>query len=309
MDYEKQLGMGNIVNPRVQELISECFPKELSFDALYVFSDGKINGSGNSIVLEGKKRVCLCFLDMRSFSYVVHVAKTADITLYTCYENESSSDVHISCDENSVCEQMVLQMESSKQNIFVCQGRNSTYRGGYFQLSGKQDTIRLFIDKDSENANTDLFGVFFPVSDNEYSIETRVNHNSPLCETEELFRGIADDSASGTFSGLVYVAKGAQKTTARQQNRNILLSNNARIHSEPQLEIYADDVVCNHGSSTGQIDDEALWYMQSRGINKTTAMRLLVAGFAGDVLQKVTNENLRSKIEEKIVWTLNEDRK
>lgn len=301
--------MGNIVNPRVQELISECFPKELSFDALYVFSDGKINGSENSIVLEGKKRVCLCFLDMRSFSYVVHVAKTADITLYTCYENESSSDVHISCDENSVCEQMVLQMESSKQNIFVCQGRNSTYRGGYFQLSGKQDTIRLFIDKDGENANTDLFGVFFPVSDNEYSIETRVNHNSPLCETEELFRGIADDSASGTFSGLVYVAKGAQKTTARQQNRNILLSNNARIHSEPQLEIYADDVVCNHGSSTGQIDDEALWYMQARGINKTTAMRLLVAGFAGDVLQKVTDENLRSKIEEKIVWTLNEDRK
>ncbi len=301
--------MGNIVNPRVQELISECFPKELSFDALYVFSDGKINGSGNSIVLEGKKRICLCFLDMRSFSYVVHVAKTADITLYTCYENESSSDVHISCDENSVCEQMVLQMESSKQNIFVCQGRNSTYRGGYFQLSGKQDTIRLFIDKDGENANTDLFGVFFPVSDNEYSIETRVNHNSPLCETEELFRGIADDSASGTFSGLVYVAKGAQKTTARQQNRNILLSNNARIHSEPQLEIYADDVVCNHGSSTGQIDDEALWYMQARGINKTTATRLLVAGFAGDVLQKVTDENLRSKIEEKIVWTLNEDRK
>lgn len=301
--------MGNIVNPRVQELISECFPKELSFDALYVFSDGKINGSENSIVLEGKKRVCLCFLDLRSFSYVVHVAKTADITLYTCYENESSSDVHISCDENSVCEQMVLQMESSKQNIFVCQGRNSTYRGGYFQLSGKQDTIRLFVDKDGENANTDLFGVFFPVSDNEYSIETRVNHNSPLCETEELFRGIADDSASGTFSGLVYVAKGAQKTTARQQNRNILLSNNARIHSEPQLEIYADDVVCNHGSSTGQIDDEALWYMQARGINKTTAMRLLVAGFAGDVLQKVTDENLRSKIEEKIVWTLNEDRK
>ncbi|MBP5724064.1 MAG: SufD family Fe-S cluster assembly protein [Bacteroidales bacterium] len=301
--------MGNIVNPRVQELISECFPKEHSFDALYVFSDGKINGSGNSIVLAGKKRVCLCFLDMRSFSYVVRVAKTADITLYTCYENESSSDVHISCDENSVCEQMVLQMESSKQNIFVCQGRNSTYRGGYFQLSGKQDTIRLFVDKDGENANTDLFGVFFPVSDNEYSIETRVNHNSPLCETEELFRGIADDSASGTFSGLVYVAKGAQKTTARQQNRNILLSNNARIHSEPQLEIYADDVVCNHGSSTGQIDDEALWYMQSRGINKTTAMRLLVAGFAGDVLQKVTDENLRSKIEEKIAWTLNEDRK
>ncbi len=301
--------MGNIVNPRVQELISECFPKELSFDALYVFSDGKINGSGNSIVLEGKKRVCLCFLDMRSFSYVVHVAKTADITLYTCYENESSSDVHISCDENSVCERMVLQMESSKQNIFVCQGRNSTYRGGYFQLSGKQDTIRLFVDKDGENANTDLFGVFFPVSDNEYSIETRVNHNSPLCETEELFRGIADDSASGTFSGLVYVAKGAQKTTARQQNRNILLSNNARIHSEPQLEIYADDVVCNHGSSTGQIDDEALWYMQSRGINKTTAMRLLVAGFAGDVLQKVTDDNHRSKIEEKIAWTLNEDRK
>ena len=301
--------MGNIVNPRVQELISECFPKELSFDAIYVFSDGKINGTENSIVLEGKKQVCLCFLDMRSFSYVVHVAKNAEISLYTCYENESSSDVHISCDENSICEQMVLQMESSKQNIFVCQERNSTYRGGYFQLSGKQDAIRLCIDKDGENANTDLFGVFFPISNNEYSIETRVNHNSPLCETEELFRGIADDSASGAFSGLVYVAKGAQKTTARQQNRNILLSNNAQIHSEPQLEIYADDVVCNHGSSTGQIDEEALWYMQARGINKITAMRILVAGFAGDVLQKVSDESLRSKIEEQIGLTLNGERK
>ena len=290
--------MGNIVNPRVQEIIAECFPENLSFDAVYALSDGKINGSANSIVLEGKKRVCLCFLDVHAFSYVVHVAKNAEISLYTCYESESASDVHISCDENSVCEQMVLQMQSSKQNIFVCQERNSTYRGGYFQLLGKQNGIQLFIDKDGENANTDLFGVFFPVGSNEYSINTRVNHNSPLCETEELFRGIADDSASGTFSGLVYVAKGAQKTTARQQNRNILLSANARIHSEPQLEIYADDVVCNHGSSTGQIDEEALWYMQARGIDKVTAMHLLVTGFAGDVLQKISDETLRTKIED-----------
>lgn len=297
MDYEKQFGMGDFVNPRVQEIIAECFPEKLSFDAVYAFSDGKINGSANSIVLEGKKRVCLCFLDVRAFSYVVHIAKNAEISLYTCYETESASDVHISCDENSFCEQMVLQMTTSKQNIIVCQARNSTYRGGYFQLLGKQNGIRLFIDKDGENANTDLFGVFFPVENNEYSINTRVNHNSPLCETEELFRGIADDSASGAFSGLVYVAKGAQKTTARQQNRNILLSANARIHSEPQLEIYADDVVCNHGSSTGQVDEEALWYMQARGIDKVTAMHLLVTGFAGDVLQKISDEALRTKIE------------
>ena len=297
MDYEKQFGMGDFVNPRVQEIIAECFPEKLSFDAVYVFSDGNINGSSNSIVLEGKKRVCLCFLDAHAFSYVVHVAKNAVISLYTCYENESASDVHVSCEENSFCEQIVLQRESSKQNIYVCQERNSTYRGGYFQLSGKQDSIQLRIDKDGENANTDLFGVFFPVSNNEYSIETRVSHNSPQCETEELFRGIADDSASGSFSGLVYVAKGAQKTMARQQNRNILLSNNARIHSEPQLEIYADDVVCNHGSSTGQIDEEALWYMQARGIDKVTAMHLIVTGFAGDVLQKISDETLRVKIE------------
>lgn len=296
--------MGNCVNSRVREIIADCFPEKLAFDAVYVCSDGKINDSSDSIDLEGKKRVCFCFLDKRSFSYTLHVAKHAEIQLYTYYELDSVSEVHISCGEHSYCEQIVLQNASSQQDIFVRQEQNSMYRGGYFQLYGSQDSIRLVVDKNGENANTDLFGVFFPVSNDEYFIETRVNHNSPQCETEELFRGIADDSASGTFSGLVYVAHGAQKTVARQQNRNILLSSGARIHSEPQLEIYADDVVCNHGSSTGQIDEEALWYMQARGIDKITAMRLLVAGFAGDVMQKIADEAFRTQIEERILQKL-----
>lgn len=296
--------MGNNVNSRVQEIITGSFPDTISFDAVYVFSDGKINGASNSIVLEGTKRVCLCFLDVHSFTYVIHIAKNSSLTLYTCYETDSSSDVHLFCEENSQCEQLILQKDSVAQIIYVRQSKNTMYRGGYFQLAGIKDTVRLFVDKDGEHADTDIYGVFFPTENKVYSIETRVNHNSPYCNTEELFRGIADDSASGSFSGLVYVAKDAQKTEARQQNRNILLSKTAHIHSEPQLEIYADDVVCNHGSSTGQIDSEALWYMQARGIDTVTATRLLVAGFANDVLERIPDERVRTFVAEKINNTL-----
>ena len=136
--------MGNCVNSRVREIIADCFPENLAFDAVYVCSDGKINDSSDSIDMEGKKRVCFCFLDKRSFSYTLHVAKHAEIQLYTCYELDSVSEVHISCGEHSYCEQIVMQNASSQQDIFVRQEQNSTYRGGYFQLYGRNNRLIPF---------------------------------------------------------------------------------------------------------------------------------------------------------------------
>lgn len=289
--------MGNQVTPLAQQCLENSFSNTINFDEVYVFDNGKIgNTEKNAITFKGKQTICLCICDQRSFSYVVTLDPSSEITLYICFAKDSSSELHIHCLDNVICKNIIMQQNSAFQRIYVNQGKYSTYEAGYFQLNGKNDTIELYLDKNGEQANTDLYGVFFPNQNEKYTISTYVKHKMPYCETTELFRGIADNEGTGTFSGVIYVARNAQKTNAKQQNRNILLSKTAHIHSEPQLEIYADDVVCNHGSSTGQIDSEALWYMQARGINKEKATKLLVSSFANDVLEKISNESLRQKI-------------
>ena len=289
------------VNPYHQELLSKHFADSIQFDSWYMLNNGKINGeSTNTISLTGNVTACICFADTLPMSYIVNVEKNSQVSLYFCYAENANSELHINCLEDSICRHVIMQVSNSSQNIYVLQRKNSVYNAQIFQLGGNNDAIGLHVRKDAENANTHLSGVFFPKDKEKYSIYTKVTHKKPNCETQELFRGIADNMGSGSFSGLIYVAQDAQKTTAHQQNRNILLSPNAHIHSEPQLEIYADDVICNHGSSTGQIDEEALWYMQARGINKATALHMLVSGFANDVLDLIENDSLRGVVSKKI---------
>lgn len=290
--------MGEQVNPIVSSVVNDCFPSVV-FDAVH-----RIDGNGGRLSFSGTQRICLCFSGKTTAEVVVE--KNAQVLLYTCFEHSADSELTISCGENANCTNYIVQRTDSVQKILVKQDAYSTYTSGMFQLAGEKDTIDLVVEKNGEQANTNLYGVFFPSKKESYSIATRVNHQTANCETEELFRGIADEEGTGSFYGLVYVARDAQKTLAKQQNRNMLLSKTAHIHSEPQLEIYADDVVCTHGSSTGQIDAEALWYMQARGINRQMATKLLVAGFANDVLQKIADENLQEHISQQIAQKLME---
>ncbi len=290
--------MGEQVNPIVQTLLVDSFAST-EFDAVH-----RIDASGKSLSFSGKQRVCLCFSGKTSLTVVVE--KHAEIIFYTCFEQNADSEITIVCNENAHCTNYIVQCADSAQKIVVKQESYSVYTSGMFQLAGQKDSVELLVEKNGDQANTNLYGVFFPSKQESYSIATRVNHQTGNCETEELFRGIADEEGKGSFYGLVYVARDAQKTLAKQQNRNMLLSKTAHIHSEPQLEIYADDVVCTHGSSTGQIDAEALWYMQARGINRQMATKLLVAGFANDVLQKVADENLQEHISQQIAQKLME---
>ena len=280
--------MGNQVNP--ETCIAQNFSASLHFDAVHCFAENSM------LTLIGTQTVCVC-LQTNTEPYQITIAKNAHITVYTCFAENAEVSMHIVCEDGATCEHYVMQTSSATYHLNVEQQENSTYNGGYFQLAGTRNNIVLSVKKNKPHANTDLFGVFFPKAQEQYSIDTRVEHNSHDCETQELFRGIADEQGSGSFSGLIYVARDAQKTTAQQKNRNMLLSPNAHIHSEPQLEIYADDVVCNHGSSTGQIDAEALWYMESRGIDKITGLKLFVAGFANDVMKKISHEDFRTFVE------------
>ena len=122
----------------------------------------------------------------------------------------------------------------------------------------------------------------------------------PHCASNEIYKGVLLDTAVGVFNGKVFVQPDAQKTNAFQQNNNLLLSPKAVIYSKPQLEIYADDVKCSHGSTTGQLNPEAMFYLRSRGISEDTARALLVQAFAFDVTEQVKIPKLKGHINQLI---------
>jgi Fe-S cluster assembly protein SufD len=126
----------------------------------------------------------------------------------------------------------------------------------------------------------------------------RVEHAKPHCASHELYKGVLDGKARSIFSGLIHVHKGAQKTDAKQSNRNLLLSREAVANSNPQLEIYADDVKCTHGSTVGQLDDDAVFYLRSRGIGAEAARSLLTYAFASDIVERIKVEPVRRDLEE-----------
>jgi Fe-S cluster assembly protein SufD len=130
-------------------------------------------------------------------------------------------------------------------------------------------------------------GLYLLKGEQHMDILTFIDHQSPSCKSHELFKGVLDGKATGVFGGRILVRENAQKTDARQVNKDLQLSNETKVYSKPQLQIYADDVKCSHGSATGQMDEEELFYLQSRGLGKDEAQRILVNAFAGEMLDKV----------------------
>ena len=125
-----------------------------------------------------------------------------------------------------------------------------------------------------------------------------MDHAYPNCKSNQLFKGVLDDYATGAFNGRVLVRKDAQKTEAFQANNNILLTDDADINTKPQLEIYADDVKCSHGATVGQLDEDALFYLRARGIEKKEAKLLLMYAFAHDVLKNIHVPALQERIQD-----------
>ncbi len=147
-----------------------------------------------------------------------------------------------------------------------------------------------------QNSQAHLNGLFSSKSNQLVDNHTLMDHQVPHCESNELYKGIINDKSTGVFNGKIYVRKDAQKTNAYQSSKNILLSDDATINTKPQLEIYADDVKCSHGTSTGKIDEEAMFYLNARGIGKESARKMLLASFAREVISKIELDSFRDKI-------------
>lgn len=178
----------------------------------------------------------------------------------------------------------------------VSQGRDSRFTLSTSTFSGAIVRNNVYVHVDGENAETNLYGLYLTDDKQLVDNHTVIDHKVPNCNSNELYKGVLDGQSTGVFNGKVYVREQAQKINAFQSNGNVLLSDNASMNSKPELEIYADDVKCSHGSTTGQIDEEAIFYLRARGISEKSAKSLMINGFVGEVVDQISNEIVREQI-------------
>lgn len=181
------------------------------------------------------------------------------------------------------------------------QEHDSVFRTSTFTFGGEVVRNNLNLLPDGTHCESHLYGLFLGRGRMHVDSHTVVDHAKPDCFSNELYKGILDDHSTGVFNGRVLVRQDAQKINAYQSNQSIVLTETADMFSKPELEIYADDVRCSHGATTGQLDEEALFYLRSRGIPERKARALLLTAFARDVIENVAIEPLRAYLDAMLV--------
>ena len=217
----------------------------------------------------------------------VVVAKNAELNLYSI-QNDLGNQY-----QNGLTQ--INQSDSSRVNTFT------------FSLSGKLIRNNLHLTLDGEGIESHMYGLYLLENDTLADNHTVVDHRKPNSFSNELYKGIMDGNSKGIFNGKIYVRPNAQKTNAFQSNKNILLTDNAGINTKPQLEIWADDVKCSHGCTSGQLDEEALFYLQSRGISKETSKAMMLYAFAAELLDNVKHPVIKKYIDQIISERLHKD--
>ncbi|HEY7885975.1 MAG TPA: Fe-S cluster assembly protein SufD [Cellvibrionaceae bacterium] len=207
-----------------------------------------------------------------------------------------SAQTEIILNEGAHCEHYRLHLEDEQVSrvggVYVELLHNSQFNG--FTLSKGAALLRTDygIFHRGEGAHAELQGLYLPRNKQLVDYHTNVQHCVPHCTTNEIFRGIIGDSAKAVFNGRIHIHPDAQKTLAQLSNKNLLTSNKAEIDTKPELEIYADDVRCAHGATVAQIDEQALYYLQSRGINRQQAQVMLSFGFVNELIANLSNRDV-----------------
>ncbi|MFB3903823.1 MAG: Fe-S cluster assembly protein SufD [Acidobacteriota bacterium] len=235
------------------------------------------------------------------------VGASSEIKLVEAYLGESDASyfcnpvTELVLGDGSVVDHCTIQAEGAKSyhigTLRTRQETNSALRLASFDFGGSLVRHNLTVTLDGEGGNALLHGLYLGAEDKHIDNHTRIEHLKPHCDSRELYKGIMTDSSLAVFHGRIVVAKGAQKTDSKQTNNNLLLSNEALVNTKPQLEIYADDVKCTHGATIGRLEEEALFYLRSRGIGRQEAMNILIYAFASEVIGHVRIGPLRTHLD------------
>lgn len=240
--------------------------------------------------------------------------KNSDVTLIICDHTLSpqkfltNAVTEIYVGENAHFDIIRVQNEHNNAakitHTFIHQERNSTASSNNITLHGGlvRNSTHHFLG--GEGAECHSYGLYLTDKFQHVDNYVNVDHAFPNCTSNQLFKGVLDDMATGAFNGRIYVHQDAQGTIAYQKNNNILLTDDAKMDAKPQLEIFADDVKCSHGATVGQLDDNALFYLRSRGIGKREARLMLMFGFAHEVIQNIKVDALRERMDNLVMQRL-----
>jgi len=253
-----------------------------------------INLSYSSKNLRITRRNLLVFEDHVTANIVVcdHTLSPQSFLTNSLTEIYTGEDASISYDW--------LQNENGQSthinNLFIHQAANSRFGSSIVSLHGGLIRNNFYAVQKGQHSETNLNGLFLCDDKQHVANYVLVDHASPNCTSNQLFKGILDDEATGSFNGKILVRPDAQKIQAYQKNNNILLSSAARMNTKPHLEIYADDVKCSHGATVGQLDYEAMFYLRSRGISEEEARHLLMYAFANEIVSRISVPVLKERI-------------
>lgn len=311
--------VGSLMAARIQfpEIVNQHYskyvhPEKNSLDALNTAfaNDGIFIYIPDNVVME--KPIQLISITKTPVDSMIQprnlviVGKNSHLQLIHCDDtlthkfSFSNIVTEIFVDENAHIEHYKMQNNDNNSSLvsstYFNLERNAIATSNTITLNGGLIRNNLNFALNGEGCEANLHGIYLVDGNQLVDNTTFVDHIKPNCTSNELFKGIIDNQGKAVFNGKILVRKDAQKTNAFQTNRNILLTDDATINTKPNLEIYADDVKCSHGATVGQLDQEAMFYMRSRGISEENARMLLMYAFADEVITKISIEALREKI-------------
>ena len=264
-----------------------------------------VTASGGRSLISNPRNLFVIGKDSRATIVESYVALDGNV----CLNNVVSEFV---VGEGSVVEHDKLELEGDNSfhigTMQIHQAARSNYTNNVISLGGHivRNTITVVLA--DQYAESTLNGLSLGTGDQLIDSHTTIDHTMPNCTSHELYKSILDGRAKGVFNGKIFVRQDAQKTDAKQTNKTLLLSDDATIDTKPQLEIFADDVKCTHGAAVGQLDEEQVFYLRSRGIGERSARDILTFAFASDVVERVHTESLKMKLRDLISQRLEQGR-
>ncbi len=247
-----------------------------------------------------------CIINPRN---LIVIEPNAKVEIIKDHQGISETDYFINgmtevfLEENAHLDITMIQNETAHglhhiNSTEIVQKKNSHLKCTTISLSGKLLRNNIHTQLSEEGAYADIQGVYYGKGHDLIDNHLLIDHASPNCNSNQLYKGILNDDSNGVFNGKIFVKKHAIKTNAYQSNKNLLLSDRATINTKPQLEIFADDVKCSHGATCGQIDQNALFYLKTRGLNEEMAKSLLMYAFTAEVFENIKNDGIRTYLED-----------
>ena len=265
---------------------SDSFSQENPLKIIHAFSNQNAFFNQNRLLflIEKNSKV---LIEEEVINFGVENCVFNMVSEFICLENSSL---------NFYATQNDLTKSSLINTIFCAQQKNSSSNFNVFSLNGKLIRNNILVELLGVKSSSNVFGTSLLRGSQHLDNFITISHLIESCKSNQLFKSVYDGNSSGSFCGKIFVEKGAQQTEAFQQNNNLMISKGARVNAKPQLEIFADDVVCSHGCTIGALDELALFYLRSRGIPEKEAIDLLITAFLNESISSIENNEIKTKL-------------